>query len=65
MKDIDAAYDKVIAQIRSHYSLGYVSTDTARDGSWRDVEIRLTRPDLKDARVQSRKGYFALYSEGQ
>ena len=65
MKDIDVAYDKVVAQIRSQYSLGYVSTNAARDGSWRDVEIKLTRPDLKDARVQSRKGYFALYSEGQ
>ncbi len=65
MKEVDVPYDKVVAQIRSQYSLGYVSTDTARDGGWRDVEIRLTRPDLKDARVHSRKGYFVLYSEGQ
>ena len=65
MRDIETAYDEVVAQIRAQYSLGYVSTDTARDGGWRDVEIKLTRPDLEDARVQSRKGYFALYSEGQ
>ena len=65
MKDIEVAYDKVVAQIRAQYSLGYVSSDTARDGGWRDVEIRLTRPDLDDARVQARQGYFALYSEGQ
>ena len=65
MKDIESAYDEVVAQIRAQHSLGYVSTNAARDGSWRDVEIRLTRPDLEDARVQSRKGYFALYSERQ
>ena len=65
MRDIETAYDKVVGQIRAQYSLGYVSTDTAQDGGWRDVEIKLTRPDLKDARVQSREGYFALYSEGQ
>ncbi len=64
MKDIEAAYDKVVAQVRAQYSLGYISTDTAQDGGWRNVEIELTRPDLKDARVQSRKGYFALYREG-
>ena len=65
MEDIEDAYDRVVAQIRAQYSLGYVSTNTARDGSWRDVEIRLTRPDLEDAQLQSRKGYYSLYSEGQ
>jgi VWFA-related protein len=65
MNDIEEAYDKVVAQIRAQYSLGYVSTNTAQDGSWRDVEIKVTRPGLDDARVQSRKGYFSLYSEGQ
>lgn len=65
MKDIEVAYEKVAAQIRAQYSLGYISTDTTQDGSWRRVEIKLTRPDLQDARVQSRKGYFALYREGQ
>lgn len=65
MKDIEVAYEKVVAQIRAQYSLGYISTDTTQDGRWRRVEIKLTRPDLQDARVQSRKGYFSLYREGQ
>ena len=61
MKDVEAAYDKVVAQIRAQYSLGYVSTNTAFDGGWRRVQIRLVRPDLEDARIQSRRGYFALF----
>jgi VWFA-related protein len=65
MKDIEVAYDKVVAQIRAQYSLGYSSTSTAQDGRWRKVDIKLTRPDLKAARIQSRRGYFALYKEGQ
>ncbi|MBI2828839.1 MAG: VWA domain-containing protein [Acidobacteria bacterium] len=65
MKDVEVAYDKILAQIRAQYSLGYSSTDTARDGRWRKVEIKLTRQELKDARIQSRKGYFALFKEGQ
>ena len=65
MKDVEVAYDKVVAQIRNQYALGYTSTNPAQDGKWRKVEIRLTRPGLRDARLQSRKGYFALYKEGR
>ncbi|OFW13687.1 MAG: hypothetical protein A3F70_13875 [Acidobacteria bacterium RIFCSPLOWO2_12_FULL_67_14] len=63
MKDIEAAYEKIVAQIRNQYTLGYTSTNTARDGRWRTVEIRVTRPDLKSSRIQSRRGYFALYAK--
>jgi Ca-activated chloride channel family protein len=61
MKQIDEAYDKILAQIRAQYSLGYLSSNAVRDGTWRKVEIRVRRPDLKDLRVQTRKGYFAPY----
>ena len=63
MKDIDAYYDKVVAQIRAQYSLAYTSTNTKQDGSWRKVEIRVTRPDLKGSKILSRRGYFAPYQE--
>lgn len=59
MKQIEAAYDKILAEIRAQYSLGYVSTNTGRDGRWRRVRIRVLRPDLKDVRVRARAGYFA------
>jgi VWFA-related protein len=62
MRQIDAAYDTILAQVRSQYTLGYVSTNTAADGRWRTVEIRVRRPDLTDLRVQTRKGYFAPYA---
>jgi hypothetical protein len=61
MKQVDAAYDKIVAQIRAQYSLGYVSTSTDADGQWRKVEIKVRRPDLKDLRIQTRKGYFAPF----
>jgi VWFA-related protein len=63
MKDVEMAYDKVVAQIRAQYSLGYSSTNTKQDGEWRKVEIKLKRADLKDVRLQSRKGYFAPYKD--
>jgi Ca-activated chloride channel homolog len=65
MKDVEAAYDKIVAQIRNQYTLGYTSTNTAQDGKWRKVDVKIARPELKDARIQTRRGYFALYKEGQ
>jgi Ca-activated chloride channel homolog len=63
MKDVDASYDKVVAQIRAQYSLAYASTNTKQDGAWRKVEIRVTRPDLKGSKILARRGYFAPYQE--
>ena len=58
MKDVESAYDKVLAEIKGQYHLGYLSTNTATDGKWRKVEIKVKRPDLK---VRSRKGYYGPY----
>jgi Ca-activated chloride channel homolog len=61
MKQIEQAYDRILAQIRAQYTIGYISTNTATDGSWRKVEIKLRRPNARDLRVQTRRGYFAPY----
>jgi VWFA-related protein len=61
MTQVDEAYDTIAAQIRAQYTLGYVSTNTAADGNWRKVEVRVKRPDVSGTRVQARKGYFAPY----
>ena len=58
MKDVESAYEKVLTEINGQYHLGYVSSNSATDGAWRRVEIKLKRADL---RVRSRKGYFAPY----
>jgi Ca-activated chloride channel homolog len=59
MKDLGVVYGKVAAEIDAQYSMGYVSTNTKTDGSWRKVEIRVTRPGLKDVKVRTRQGYYA------
>jgi len=58
MKDVESAYEKVLAEIKGQYHLGYLSANTASDGKWRKVDIKVKRPDL---RVRSRKGYFGPY----
>ena len=65
MKEIEAAYERILIQVRAQYTLGYVSTNTAQDGRWRKVEIKVRRPDLKNVRIQTRKGYFGPYKAGR
>lgn len=64
LKEVDKMYEKILRDISSRYSLGYISTNEKKDGRWRDVKIRLRRPELKDARVRTRAGYFAPYRAG-
>src|SRR5262245_7873063 len=59
-KQLDEIYDKVLAQVRAQYTLGYTSTNTKTDGAWRKVEIK-PRRDERGLRVRARKGYFGPF----
>ena len=52
-------YSRIAAEIQAQYTLGYVPTNTARDGTWRKVEIRLKRPESERLQLRTRQGYFA------
>jgi Ca-activated chloride channel family protein len=63
LKEIDKAYDRVVAELEGRYMLGYISTNAKMDGTWRPVEIKLTKPELRNSKLRTRKGYFAPYRE--
>ncbi len=50
------AFDQISQELRSQYNAGYVPTNTARDGSFRKVEIK---PKQGDYKIQARSGYYA------
>ena len=50
------AFDQIAQELRSQYNIGYTPTNTARDGSFRKVEIR---PKQGDYKIQARSGYYA------
>jgi VWFA-related protein len=64
VKELDRIYEGIQREIVARYSLGYVSSDSRMDGSWRKVEVKLKRKDLKNVRLRTRAGYFAPYREG-
>jgi VWFA-related protein len=66
IKDLDQMYDRILREIAGRYSIGYVSSNTLMDGSWRDVKVRLAdRPGLQHARVRTRAGYYAPYKPSE
>jgi Ca-activated chloride channel homolog len=63
---IDAVTDvaeEIAAGIRSEYTLGYVSTNRKRDGSFR--RIRVTVPSVPQSRIHTRPGYIAPLSSAE
>jgi len=53
---LSAIFETIQEELRSQYSLGYASTNTARDGSYRKLQVGV-RP--KGFKVEARKGYYA------
>jgi len=58
IKDLDPTYEKIAAEIRGQFTIGYLSKNTKTDGSWRKVEIKAKRPGVK---VRTRQGYYAPF----
>ena len=56
LEELEDFYGRILREIRAQYQLGYVSANTAADGRWRNVEVKVTRPGVK---VRARKGYYA------
>jgi Ca-activated chloride channel family protein len=61
VQELDRVYEKVLAEIRAQYLIGYLSTNEKTDGTWRKVEVKVVKKDGRDYRVRMRKGYFAPY----
>jgi VWFA-related protein len=49
-------YARIVEDLRRRYVVSYTSTNAARDGAWRAVEIKTRQPELT---VRSRGGYSA------
>jgi VWFA-related protein len=56
IEKLRAAFDQIAQELRSQYNIGYTPTNTARDGSFRKVEIK---PKQGEYKIQARSGYYA------
>ncbi len=53
---LDNIYAQVDEELRNQYTVGYISTNSAKDGSYRRIDVRVDAPN---AAVSARPGYYA------
>ncbi|HVQ15757.1 MAG TPA: VWA domain-containing protein [Vicinamibacterales bacterium] len=53
--DLNGAFDRIVTENSSYYMLGFYSTNDRRNGRYRKLEVRVSRPGL---RVRNRAGYY-------
>ena len=57
LEDLSGAYERVVADLGTVYTLSYRPTNKLRDGHWRAIRVRL--PRLPSTVARGRRGYFA------
>jgi VWFA-related protein len=56
VSELIKVFSEISNELKNHYLLAY-TPERAADGSWREITLKVNRPD---AEVRVRKGYFAL-----
>ncbi len=54
---LNEVFQELQEEMRSQYSIGYLSTNEKRDGTYRKLDVRMADKNLK---AQVRKGYYAM-----
>ena len=57
LSELDLVYARVAEELRTQYTLGYVSSNKRRDGKWRRIVVRV--PEREDLQVRHKIGYYA------
>jgi len=56
LNDLAGAYERVVADLGTVYSLAYRPSDKTRDGKWRAIHVNVVRPS---AVARGKHGYYA------
>jgi VWFA-related protein len=61
--DLASGIQRIARETQDYYLLGYIPTNTARDGKFRKIQVKLK--DGKGLVVRARKGYYAPSETGK
>jgi VWFA-related protein len=61
--DLASGIQRISRENEAYYLLGYVPTNKARDGEFREIEVKLSTG--RGRKVRARKGYFAPSDTGE
>ncbi len=56
IEDLNGVYSQIADELASQYTIGYTSKNPRRDGAWRRIDVRVTRPN---ATARAKRGYYA------
>jgi Ca-activated chloride channel homolog len=56
IEDLTGVYSQIADELASQYTIGYISKNPRRDGAFRRIDVRVTRPN---AAARTRRGYYA------
>jgi hypothetical protein len=56
---VEDVFRKIGRDVRNSYTLGYVSSQQARDGQYRQIRVAVTDPARGALSVRTRDGYRA------
>jgi Ca-activated chloride channel family protein len=62
IKSLASVYGQIYDELSSQYTIGYVSKNSRRDGAWRRLVVRVTRPNVQ---ARTKQGYFAPMPSGK
>jgi Ca-activated chloride channel family protein len=62
VKELPSIYDQISDELSSQYSLAYSSKNPLRNGAWRRIVVRVTKPNLT---ARTRQGYYGPKNSGQ
>ena len=57
--DFAPAFEKVQRDMSAYYLIGYATSNLAKDGRFRTIKVRVKSPQYRNAKVESRGGYYA------
>src|SRR6185436_167390 len=55
--ELDSVYDRIAEELRTLYSVGYISSNLRRDGKWRRIVVRV--PEREGVQIRHKLGYYA------
>ena len=56
LQDLAGAYDRVVADLGTVYTVSYRPSNKVRDGSWRTIRVNVNRQNVV---ARGKRGYYA------
>lgn len=56
LTDLDLAFSKIAEEMRSLYSIAYISSNPKTDGKFREIKVSVNHAE---GRVRTRRGYYS------